>query len=250
MSSLRRTVLVVQPDRLPWEKERGESAKAFYAFSIYRDFGAARSLARVGRTLGETGVAGPSMVEGWSVRWRWVERADAFDREEDKVARAEHRRMVSEARRTEAMAGTLMLGAAIRRLAGDTDSQKNEAAVIEALDLNKTTAGDVARLADTGAKLLDKGLGIAPDFHGVTTVSGAAVYDLARALLVLATEELDKGMRAAVTANGDLGSLVAEHQNRLVEEASRLYTRTRVRGSAAPARAQPGHVTIDAPADT
>ena len=57
-------------------------------------------------------------------------------------------------------------------------------------------------------------------------------------------------MRVAVTANGDLGSLVAEHQNRLVEEASRLYTRTRVRGSASPARAQPGHVTIDAPADT
>jgi hypothetical protein len=219
----------MEEELLPWEKQRRESAKAFAAFVLYRDLRAQRSLTKVVRLQYETGTpTSRSQLGEWSARWSWVERADAFDREEDKVAREEHGRMVSEARRTEAMAGTLMLGAAIRRLAGETESQKDEAAAIKALDLNKTTA----RLADTGAKLLDKGLAVGPDFHDVTTVSGAAVYDLARALLVLATEELERGMRAAVGANGDLGSLVAQHQNRLIEETSRLYTTTRARGSA------------------
>jgi hypothetical protein len=204
---------------------------------LYRDLRAQRSLTKVVRVQYETGTpTSRSQLGEWSARWNWVERADAFDREEDKVAREEHQRTVSEARRAEAMAGTLMLGAAIRRLAGDTASEKNDDAVIEALDLNKTTASDVVRLAETGAKLLDKGLRIGPDFHDVMTVSGAAVYDLARALLALATEELEKGMRAAVGANGDMGSLVSQHQNHLIEEASRLYTTTRGRASASSAR--------------
>ena len=77
MSSRHDSVSVMQREPLLWEKQNGESAKAFHAFTLYRDMRARRSLANVGRTLGETRVAGPSMVEDWSVRWRWVDRADA-----------------------------------------------------------------------------------------------------------------------------------------------------------------------------
>jgi hypothetical protein len=130
------------------------------------------------------------------------------------------------------MAGTLMLGAAIRRLNGEIDFREDEAAVVRPLDLNDTSAGDVVRLADTGAKLLDKALAISsPDFHGVKTVSGAAVYDLTRSLLELAVEALEDGMRAAVSAHGDFDSLVLHHQNRLLNEASTLYSRARPRES-------------------
>ena len=216
---------------LPWEKQRGESARAFRAFSLYRDLGAGRSQVKVGRALGETGVpAALTQIERWSTQWRWVERCDAWDREEDRRAREQHQAAVADARRAEAMAGTLMLGAAIRRLNGDIDFREDEAAVVRALDLNDTSAGDVVRLADTGAKLLDKALAISnPDFHGVTTVSGAEVYDLARSFLELAVEALEDGMRAAVSANGDFDSLVLHHQNRLLNEASTLYSRARPR---------------------
>jgi hypothetical protein len=218
---------------MPWEKQRGESAKAFNAFRIYRDLGSGRAQVKVGRILGESGVqTALSQIERWSSQWRWVERCDAWDREQDQIAREQHRAAIADARRVEAMAGTLMLGAAIRRLNGDMDTRDGEAVIVHALDLNEITAGDVVRLAVTGTKLLDNGLGIASDFHGLTQVSGAAVYDLARALLVLATDMLDEGMRAAVGANGDVGSLVAQHQNRLIEEASRLYATTRARGPA------------------
>jgi hypothetical protein len=218
----------VLPDRLPWEKQRGESAKAFNAFRIYRDLGPGRAQVKVGRILGESGVpTALSQVERWSSRWRWVDRCDAWDREQDRIAREEHQAAVADARSAEAMAGTLMLGAAIRRLTGDTDLRDGGEVVTQPLDLNQTSVSDVVRLADAGAKLLDKGLAItSPDFHSVTTISGAAVYDLAREFLALATDALDEGMRAAAGANGNLGDLIAQAQARLIEEAGTFYTRT------------------------
>jgi hypothetical protein len=208
-------------ERLPWEKLSGESAKAFHAFTIYRDLGAARSLAKVGRALGETGVAGPSMVEEWSVRWRWVERSDAFDRDEDRRQREERARAIADARRTEAMAGTLMLGAALRRLHGDPD------ATIEPLNLNDANAGDVVRLATAGAKLVHQGLGIEPNVRDLNSVSGRAVYDLSRSLLALGIERLEAGMRAAAGSNGTLDQLIALQQETFIDEAGRLYATNR-----------------------
>jgi hypothetical protein len=60
-----------------WDKQNGESEKAFEAFVTYRDAGAARSLALAGRTLGKSTV----MMEVWSSRWHWVARVAAFDAE-------------------------------------------------------------------------------------------------------------------------------------------------------------------------
>jgi hypothetical protein len=57
-------------------------------------------------------------------------------------------------------------------------------------------------------------------------VSGQAVYDLARSLLMLTMGILEDGMRSAAGANGNLDELIATQQNRLVEEAGTLYTRT------------------------
>jgi hypothetical protein len=217
----------MEPELLAWEKQRGESAKAFSAFVLYRDLRAERSLTKVVRILYETGTpTSRSQLGEWSARWNWVERADAFDRDEDKVAREEHQRTIGEARRAEAMAGTLMLGAAIRRLTGDADTREGEGVITLPLNLNGLGAGDVARLADVGSKLLDKGLGIAPDLRGLTSVSGRSVYDLARGLLMLSVDALEEAMRASVGANGNLDALIAFHQEKLIEDAGTLYTRT------------------------
>jgi hypothetical protein len=211
----------MERDLLPWEKQSGESAKAFHAFTLYRDMRAGRSLANVGRTLGETGVAGPSMVAEWSARWRWVERADAYDRDQDRRDREEHDRARADARRTQTMAGTLLIGGAIRRIAGD-DGESD----IAPLNLNEMSPTEVARWAEVGAKLQDRGLGIVPDLHGATSVSGRAVYDLTRQLLVLAVEAVEEGMRAAAGANGNIDALIELHQENLFENAGTLYRRT------------------------
>ena len=68
----------------PWERQEGESEKAFEAFAIYKDMGANRSIQMVGQKLGKSRV----LIERWSSRWNWVERARAYDNVLEKEAEA------------------------------------------------------------------------------------------------------------------------------------------------------------------
>ena len=67
----------------PWERQKGESDKAFEAFSIYRDMGADRSLRAVGQKLGKS----RALMERWSVSYKWLERVRAYENELEKEAR-------------------------------------------------------------------------------------------------------------------------------------------------------------------
>lgn len=60
-----------------WERQQGESPQAYEAFATYRDMGAERSTAKVSRELGKT----KALMDRWSSRWKWVERARAWDNE-------------------------------------------------------------------------------------------------------------------------------------------------------------------------
>ncbi|MBA2741328.1 MAG: hypothetical protein H0U46_04895 [Actinobacteria bacterium] len=118
------------------------------------------------------------------------------------------------------MAGTLSLGAGLRRLRGD------DATGVRALDLNEADVGDVTRLLETGAKLQLSGLGATPDLRGNVTVSGQSVYDLTRAVLSIALEHLEAGMRLAADANGTLDDLIIRQKEAMMEDAGLVYTRT------------------------
>jgi hypothetical protein len=77
----------------PWERQAGEGAQAFAAAEAYFVLGADRSLARVGQKRGKS----RSLLERWSQEWRWVERAEAYDRRMARVAqRARERALVEE----------------------------------------------------------------------------------------------------------------------------------------------------------
>lgn len=60
---------------LAWERQENESAKAYEAFSLYRDLGPERSLARVGQTLGKS----RALMERWSSRHDWVDRVRGLE---------------------------------------------------------------------------------------------------------------------------------------------------------------------------
>jgi hypothetical protein len=72
-----------------FHKHPGESLAAYRAFTVYRDMGGLnkgrRSLDRVGRLLYPGKVPGArkrgklGMLERWSIRYRWVERAREYD---------------------------------------------------------------------------------------------------------------------------------------------------------------------------
>jgi hypothetical protein len=67
-----------------------ESAKAFQAFTVYRDLPAdERSLTTVSERLGKS----KSLCARWSAQFRWVERAGSWDSHQDEIRRA---RMIAE----------------------------------------------------------------------------------------------------------------------------------------------------------
>jgi hypothetical protein len=65
----------------PWLRIDGETAKAFEAFKVYRDLGPTRSIAKAAQKLGKAAVT----LHAWSSRNDWVIRADAWDREDDRL---------------------------------------------------------------------------------------------------------------------------------------------------------------------
>jgi len=62
----------------PWERQPGESSKAFEAFECYRGLGASRSLLKVSQQL----VKSTTLLSRWSVRHCWVERCRLWDAHE------------------------------------------------------------------------------------------------------------------------------------------------------------------------
>lgn len=82
-----------------WERQAGESDKAFEAFVVFRDLGPTRSLADVCRN--RTGrvpkgyqkgtgnrAKGLSAIKRWSTKYQWVARATAYDANQDAIRQA------------------------------------------------------------------------------------------------------------------------------------------------------------------
>jgi len=67
---------VAEPVQYPFHQLPGESIKAYQAFVVYRNLEPTeRSLQRVVSELGKS----RALIERWSAKWGWVERAQAWD---------------------------------------------------------------------------------------------------------------------------------------------------------------------------
>ena len=88
---------------LPWERQKGESAQAFEAFSIYRDLGSERSQQAVAKQLGKS----RQLLARWSAQWEWVERARAYDIDLDRQARVQSLKDAKDMRRRQTKTGVL-----------------------------------------------------------------------------------------------------------------------------------------------
>lgn len=58
-----------------WQRQAGESAKAYNAFRIYRDLAEQRTFAKVGKELG----CSSTNIERWAARWCWTQRCYEYD---------------------------------------------------------------------------------------------------------------------------------------------------------------------------
>lgn len=122
-------------DIKPWERQEGESAKAYEAFSEYRDMKADRSLAKVGQKLGKS----KTMMEKWSKKFDWVARAEAWDLEEDRLTRVALTKDIGAMRRRHADIAKAMLVKAARALTKIPDDE--------------IKASDISRMVDIASKL-------------------------------------------------------------------------------------------------
>ena len=78
-----------------WERQNGESAKAFEAFTIYRDMGKDRTISATARQLGKN----RTLIDRWKERWNWKERVRAYDNDLDQAAHEEALKNVREMQR-------------------------------------------------------------------------------------------------------------------------------------------------------
>lgn len=67
----------------PWERQQGESAQAFEAFTTYLEMGTERSIRKVGQKLDKS----RTQIGKWSSTWNWQERVRSYDNELEKEAR-------------------------------------------------------------------------------------------------------------------------------------------------------------------
>lgn len=80
------------PEIKPWDKDPDESSKRYFAFCLYRDMGAnERSLSKVAKELaGANKMPARSRLKHlkeWSSEGKWVSRVEAWDVEQDRLAR-------------------------------------------------------------------------------------------------------------------------------------------------------------------
>jgi len=64
----------------PWERQPGETSKAYAAFCIYRDLGLERTLNNVRKKFAENGKRiSVKFLGRWSSKYNWVARCEAYD---------------------------------------------------------------------------------------------------------------------------------------------------------------------------
>lgn len=74
------------------ERQPGEGSKAWAAFVVYRDFGPERTITKAWRRFANKSEGESGRWELWSRKFKWVERAAAYDKHLDDLERGERER--------------------------------------------------------------------------------------------------------------------------------------------------------------
>lgn len=72
-------------DTKPWERQEGESVKAYKAFQCYLNLGETRSQRLVSEQLSKS----RQLISRWSANYQWVERVAAYENDLQRQAHAE-----------------------------------------------------------------------------------------------------------------------------------------------------------------
>lgn len=119
----------------PWERQKGETSRAYEAYTVYRDMGPNRSQAKVSKELGKNS----RTIADWSAKYEWVKRAAAWDAEQDRIARQQNTEEIKKMRKRHTDLASAMLVKAARAL--------------QRIPEDEIKAADVSRMVETASKL-------------------------------------------------------------------------------------------------
>jgi len=105
----------------PWEKQDGETSKAYAAFCAYRDLGIDRSFSKIIPILyPDLGTTKPSSkqrrLSEWSVKYTWVARVEAYDTYLEEKTRRANEAAIVKMERDHALIAALATHKAAERL--------------------------------------------------------------------------------------------------------------------------------------
>lgn len=78
---------ILEPGVRSYDRLPEETNKSWAAFCIYLDLGSDRSFPKLCQSLGKT-MSYRRVLEGWSVKYRWQQRCNDFDTDEQNIIRA------------------------------------------------------------------------------------------------------------------------------------------------------------------
>jgi len=98
-----------------WERQKGETTKAYAAFCAYRDYGIDRSIQKVVNKYIEKSWS-MSLLLRWSAKHNWIQRCVAFDSYMDKERQKEYLAQTLEISRRQAQSARCIQDIALERL--------------------------------------------------------------------------------------------------------------------------------------
>jgi hypothetical protein len=134
-------------DREPWDRQAGESNRQYSRFLVFRDLGRMRTLKQAVEMLhgiGDNSVQYRTLMQ-YAYEYRWTERAEAHDRQQDQAEAAKLRVLHAE------------MNARHRRLASGLMAKG--VAALQALDVSAMTPMDIVRFLKYGADIETRALG-------------------------------------------------------------------------------------------
>ncbi len=150
-----------------WERQPGEPARAFSAFAIFRDMGDERGVMKVRTEAGFSST--PKTLMGWATTWRWIERANAYDRMIDRRRQMAHIEEVEAMARRQVEIGQSLQYAGLEWVREELDTAEKRA--------KNLSANAALRFIDTGVELEREGLGMGDKGGGDITNVTVNVLD-------------------------------------------------------------------------
>jgi len=148
-----------------WDRQSGESSKAYAHFCLYRDMGVSRSLRQMANVPGCTAVV--RQLNRWSSRWKWVERCQEYEDHLEYQDRLQQEKERREMRKRHAKMAILAQNIAVEGL-------KNLLTKVQGGEQGVAPA-DLTRLLEVGVKVERLSRGEPTDSHEVSGPSGGPV---------------------------------------------------------------------------